>query len=75
MGDNGGTVTPERLVDLCLDHMGAISVQHGTRTRLIDYAAQGGNLDTTGTDLDEASKRRVSDIVQLVAATPEFQRA
>ena len=55
--------------------MGAISVQCDTRTRLINYAAQGGDLDTTGTDLDEAAKRRVSDIVQLVAATPEFQRA
>ena len=75
VADNGGTVTPERLVDLCLDHLGAISVEDDTRSRLIEYAAQGGDLHVRGPELDETARRRVSDIVQLTAATPEFQRS
>jgi len=75
LADNGGTVTPERLVDLCLDHLGAISVEGDTRSKLIGYAAQGGDLHVRGPELDETARQRVSDIVQLAAATPEFQRS
>ena len=38
--DNGGTIKPERLVDVCLEHLGAISVQDETRSRLVEYAAE-----------------------------------
>jgi hypothetical protein len=75
VADDGGTVTPERLVDLCLDHLGAISIEDDTRTRLVRYAARGGDLDLQGPELDGSARQRVSDIVRLAAATPEFQRS
>ena len=73
--DNGGTVTPERLVDVCLDHLGAISVQEETRSRLVDYAEEAGDVRFDGPELDETARRSVADVVRLIAATPEFQRS
>ena len=73
--DNGGSVTPERLVDLCLDHLGAISVRDDTRSSLVKYASEGGEVHVDGLESDETARRRVADVVQLIAATHEFQRA
>jgi len=73
--DNGGTVTPERLVDVCLDHLGALSVQEETRSRLVEYAAEGGDIQVDGHTLGEKARQSVAGVVQLIAATPEFQRA
>ena len=75
VADDGGIVTPEQLVDLCVDHLGAISIEDDTRSRLVWYAAQGGDLQLQGPEFDESERRRVSDVVQLAAATPEFQRS
>ena len=60
-GDNGGTVTPERLVDVCLEHLGAISIHEETRSRLVRYAGEGGDKRVTGPELEEAA----ADIVRL----------
>ena len=73
--DNGGTIKPERLVDVCLEHLGAISVQDETRSRLVEYAAENGDIHVDGLELDEKARRSVAGVVQLIAATPEFQRA
>ena len=73
--DNGGTVTPERLVDICLDHLGAISVKEETRAQIVEYSTKSGDVRVDGLDLDEKAKQSVADVVQLIAATPEFQRA
>ena len=74
-GDNGGTVSPERLVELCLEHLGEFSVNDGTLSTLVGYASEGGPLALGDADRDEESERRVADVLQVVAATPEFQRA
>ena len=75
VGDNGGTVSPDRLIDVCLDHMGAISVQEETRSRLVEYAAEGGDIRVDEPELDEKARRSIAGVVQLIAASPEFQRA
>lgn len=54
----------EKVVDKCLDEMGSISVSDDTRDVLIRYAEQGGHTSET-----------VSQILRLVAASEEFQRA
>jgi uncharacterized protein (DUF1800 family) len=73
--DNGGTMSPERLVDVCLEHLGEFSVTVGTRSSLVRYAAVDGPLSFEGSVLDDRAKRRVADVLQIVAATPEFQRS
>ena len=73
--DNGGAVTPERLVDVCLDHLGAISVREDTRSRLVEYAAEGGDIAVDKLELGGEARQRVASVVQLIATTPEFQLA
>jgi uncharacterized protein (DUF1800 family) len=75
VADNGGTVSPERLVDICLDHLGALSVHEETRSMLVDYAAESGDIHVGGSGLGENARQSVAGVVQLIAATPEFQRA
>ena len=56
--------SPEALVDMCLDHLGVISVSDGTREILLQVADEGPH-----------SEDKVANILRLAAATHEFQRA
>ena len=69
------TISPEGLVDRCLDQMGAISVSDETRTVLTEFASRGGDLQLGATGPDETTRQRVADVLQLVASTQEFQRS
>ena len=59
------TASPDRLVDACLEEVGALSVDEETRRELVRFLSQGGNPDT----------QRIAGALQMVAATQEFQRA
>jgi hypothetical protein len=62
------TTSPERLVDACLEEVGALAVDEGTRRTLVNFSAQGsagGNTD----------RQHIADVLQMVAATQEFQRS
>ena len=72
--DGGSAISPERLVDACLDQIGAISVTQGTRSVLVEFAAQDGDLDVAAAGPDEKAQRRVGEVLALAAATHEFQR-
>ena len=74
MAARGGTVSPERLVEGCLEQMGEISVSDETRASLLEFASKGGDLDVSAAG-PESSERRVAEMLQLVAATHEFQRS
>ena len=63
-----GDATAESLVQACLDHMGAISVKESTRDALVEFAAERGTGEGGGTT------ENVAELVELVAATPDFQR-
>ena len=69
------TISPEGLVDACLDQLGARTVPEDTRASLLDFASKGGDLEVAGPEPDEAGQHRVAEMLQLVAATTEFQRA
>ena len=67
------TVTPEQLVDGCLDLIGPLPVEEKTRTSLVGKAMNGGNLSLeTEADREEFA-RRVAEMLQLIVATREFQ--
>ena len=70
-----GNLTAERLVDACLEELGAISVSQDTRSSLVDFALKEGGLFLGATGPDEEASRRVAQMLKLVAATPEFQLA
>ena len=66
-----GDMTPEQLVDNCLDMMGPLEVDEGTRKELTEQAAGDGNLQWSASNAES----RVTAMLQLVAATREFQFA
>ena len=55
---------PDALVDMCLDHLGAISVSEDTRRILLSAA-----------DDDSRPQDKIANMLRLTAATHEFQRA
>jgi hypothetical protein len=75
VSDGAGEVSPERIVDICLDHIGSISLQDDTRARLVDYASRNGTVTIIDDSIDEIGKENVARVLKLIAATPEFQRA
>ena len=71
----GPVISPEGLVDGCLDQMGAISVSPQSRNVLIQFASEQGDLTVDSPDANGHAERRVTETMQVIAATHEFQRA
>ena len=72
---NGGSaISPSELVDRCLDEIGVISVSDETRASLVDYATAEGDI-VAGPQVDQETSERVAQLLQMIAATHEFQRA
>jgi len=69
----GSTISPERLVDACLDLIGPVAVSEATRRELVDNAASAGEvrLDADG----DASAERIRSVLQLIVATREYEFA
>jgi hypothetical protein len=62
--------SPERLVDACLEEVGALTVNEETRRVLVDFSARGQSGKSGNAD-----RRHIADVLQMVGATQEFQRA
>ena len=75
-GENGGTLTPEQLIDQCLDLLGPVAVEDDTRTALVDFAAAGGGaLNLSGHQPGDDAEQRVSNVLRVIASTREYQLA
>ena len=72
---NGASMTPEELVDHCLDQMGPLEVSEETRTELLEQVEAGGPASWATEQDYKASSRRVADVLALVAGTREYQFA
>jgi len=68
----GPSLSPASLVDACLDLIGPLTVSERTRQELLAHAAE----DTLhfGAD-DAATAARITSLLQLIAAMPEYQLA
>ena len=69
----GPTLSPEYLVDTCLDLMGPLTVAESTRQELIAHAVTEGDLHF-GID-DATAVARVRDMLQLIVSMREYQLA
>jgi hypothetical protein len=69
-----GDISGSELVDACLDLLGPIAVEEGTRAELDTLSEQAGPL-TWETGQEEASTQRVGDMLALIASTREYQFA
>jgi hypothetical protein len=69
-----GTLAPTQLVDECLNLLGPVEVKPETRRELEEQAEQWGPL---GWDADkaQASAKHATEMMQLIAATREYQFA
>ncbi len=70
---DGGTLSPERLVDECLDQLGPLAPSETTREGLVDFAKQQGDVNFTGNGSDSESENKIAAVLQLIVATREFQ--
>ena len=73
--DNGGALTPDQLVDRCLDLVGPITVSEATRATLVGFAQRQGDLNLKGHQPGDEAEQRVGNMLRLVASTREFQLA
>ena len=68
LGSEGPTLSPDRLVDGCLDMLGAYELADETRTALVAMAQEEGELRTSS---DEFAPR-VGQMLQSIVATTEY---
>ena len=71
LASDASTLSPERLVDGCLDMLGAYELSDETRGKLLAHASREGDLAAGTADFD----RRVGQMLQLIVSTQEYQFA
>jgi len=69
------SLTPEQLLDSCLDLIGPIEVSDETRGVLIKHVSKNGNIDLSNELNKDESDQRVGELLSLIGASPEFQMA
>ena len=67
---NDQSPTPENFVDSCLDHLGGLEVSPTIKSSLIEFADDTGVTSAENDGIEQ----KVTSLLALVAATPEFQR-
>ena len=69
------SIPPDQLVDSCLDLMGPLSVSDDTRRELLAHVGAGGEARFGVEDDARTAATRISEILQLIVATREYQMA
>jgi uncharacterized protein (DUF1800 family) len=69
----GPRLSPERLVDACLELMGPLTVFETTRQELVAHAVAGGEVNFAAHDT--AAAEQIIDLLQLIVAMREYQFA
>ena len=70
---SGLSLSPEALVDGCLDVIGPLPVHEETRGELLAHAHRGGEV-RHGSPTEEAEfTRRAGEMLQMIASTAEYQ--
>ena len=65
----GQPMSPEQVVDTCLDILGPLPVLDTTRAGLIDYVSKWGDMSFPDPDTD----RHIVTLIQLIVTTQEYQ--
>jgi hypothetical protein len=69
-----GSLTPEQLVDGCLDLLGPVEVNPDTKQQLLSQANEWGQISWNNGS-SHASDQHVGQMLQLIVATREYQFA
>ena len=70
---DGGELTPDELVDQCMDLMGPIASNERSRSTLVEHVARQGDLSLRDHQRGDDSEKRVADLLGLIASTREYQ--
>jgi len=70
-----GTLSPDQIVDGCLDLVGSMEACETTRDELLAQAQEGGDLRWDTEEDARESERRVGIILALIAASRDYQFA
>ena len=70
-----GTLSPDDLVDQCLDLIGPLEVGEQTRTALSAYADSVGDIDLSSDQARTDNAGKVARMLQLIVASREYQFA
>ena len=73
LADRTPVQSAEELVDGCLEYMGAVEVNGGTRAKLVAHAESGGELRCGTLDERQTFEVRATEMLRLIVATSEFQ--
>jgi uncharacterized protein (DUF1800 family) len=68
-------LSPEELVDACLDALGPLETLDSTRRTLVDYASKYGPLSFSDKQPAYQSQTAVIALIQLIVSTQEYQMA
>ena len=68
-----GQLTPEVIVDLCLEIMGTGNVDPETRDSLVAMMAKKGSISLAGHQQGDDAEKRVGELLGLIASTTEYQ--
>ena len=69
------TLTPDLLIDRCLDLIGPLEVGDDTRTALSAYATSVGDIDLSSDQARTDNTGKVTRMLQLIVASREYQFA
>ncbi|MDA0365028.1 MAG: DUF1800 domain-containing protein [Chloroflexi bacterium] len=73
LAENGEPLTPEAFVERCLDLVGSLEVGEDTRQALDALAAEGGPLSFADEAARAISTGRVTHMLSMIVAAPEYQ--
>jgi hypothetical protein len=73
--DQRAYTSPESLVDACLNLIGHVKVSDQTGQDLVAHASSLGDLDFGSDAAARTSAERITQLLQLIAATTEYQLA
>ena len=71
----GTAISPERMVDACLDLIGPVTVSESTRREMVGHAGAAGDVRFGSEAEDRVSTERIKEMLQLIVATREYQLA
>jgi uncharacterized protein (DUF1800 family) len=71
----GQSLAPRDFVTACLDETGSLTVSDSTFEQLAGHAESQGDLRFDQTDLVSSSEQRITNMLQLILATREYQMA
>ena len=72
--EKGAIASPENLVESCLEQLGSISVSDHTRASLVEFASKFPGPTATDTAGPDSTEQVISQLLELGAATADFQR-